>query len=94
MGGGALAAANLKGDKWPCLGRHGVGRQCLISFWAHTKLGLRSVCMFDKFHLMFSFKSRVLRDVFKNKNERQLTSMSSNACEDGTKTTQHSLLDR
>ena len=33
-----------------------------------------SVSMFDKFHLMFNFKSKVSRDVFKNKNECQLTS--------------------
>ena len=29
--------------------------------------------MFDKSHLTFSFKSKVSRDVFKNKNECQLT---------------------
>ena len=34
-------------------------------------LPILSVCMFDKFHLMFNFKSKVSRDVFKNKNERQ-----------------------
>ena len=33
------------------------------------------VCMFDKFHLSFNFKSKVSRDVFKNKNECQLTSI-------------------
>ena len=32
-----------------------------------------SVCMFDKFHLTFNFKSKVSRDLFKNKNECQLT---------------------
>ena len=32
-----------------------------------------SVCMFDKFHFAFTFKSKVSRDDFKNKNERQLT---------------------
>ena len=30
-----------------------------------------AVCMFDKFHLTFNFKSKVSRDVFKNKNECQ-----------------------
>ena len=30
--------------------------------------------MLDKFHLTFNFKSKVSRDVFKNKNECQLTS--------------------
>ena len=30
--------------------------------------------MFDKFHLTFNFKSKVSRDVFRNKNECQLTS--------------------
>ena len=30
---------------------------------------LRSVSMFDKFHLTFSFKSKVSRDVLKNKIE-------------------------
>jgi hypothetical protein len=30
--------------------------------------------MFDKFHLMFNLKSKVSHDVFKNKNECQLTS--------------------
>ena len=32
------------------------------------------VCMFDKFHLKFNFKSKVSRDIFINKNEYQLTS--------------------
>ena len=32
------------------------------------------VCMFDKFHLTFDIKSKVSRDIFKNKNECQLTS--------------------
>ena len=32
-----------------------------------------ALCVFDKFHLTFNFKSEVLRDVFKNKNECQLT---------------------
>ena len=31
------------------------------------------VCMFDKFHLTFNFKFKVSHDVFKNKNECQLT---------------------
>ena len=35
------------------------------------------MCMFDKFHLTFNFKSKVSRDVFNNKNECQLTSTSS-----------------
>ena len=30
--------------------------------------------MFDKFHVTFNLKSKVSRDVFKNKNECQLTS--------------------
>jgi len=30
--------------------------------------------MFDKFHLMFNLKPKVSHDVFKNKNECQLTS--------------------
>ena len=38
---------------------------------------LLSVCMFDKFHLMFNFKSKVSHDIFKNKNECHLTSTSS-----------------
>jgi hypothetical protein len=29
--------------------------------------------MFDKFHLTFNFKSKVSRDILKNKNECQLT---------------------
>ena len=32
-----------------------------------------TVCMFDNFHLTFNFKSKVSRDVFKNKNACQLT---------------------
>ena len=40
----------------------------------HQRLLLPSVCMFDKFHLKFSFKSKVSSDTFKNKNECQLTS--------------------
>ena len=35
---------------------------------------MEPVCMFDKFHLTFNFKSKVSRDVFKNKNECQSTS--------------------
>ena len=35
---------------------------------------MQVVSMFDKFHLTFNFKSKVSRDVFKNKNECQLTS--------------------
>ena len=35
---------------------------------------LQSLSMFDKFHLTFNFKSKVSHDVFKNKNECQLTS--------------------
>ena len=35
---------------------------------------LLAVCMFDNFRLMLNFKSKVLRDVVKNKNECQLTS--------------------
>ena len=35
---------------------------------------LPTMPMFDKFHLMFNFKSKVSRDDFKNKNECQLTS--------------------
>ena len=31
------------------------------------------MCMFDKFHLTFNFKSKASRDSFKNKNEHQLT---------------------
>ena len=34
----------------------------------------QTVCMFDRFHLTFNFKSKVSRDVFKNENECQLTS--------------------
>ena len=34
---------------------------------------LGAVCMFNKFHLTFKFKSKVPCDVFKNKNECQLT---------------------
>ena len=33
-----------------------------------------AMSMFGKFHLTFNFKSKVSRDVFKNKNECQLTS--------------------
>ena len=33
----------------------------------------RPMCIFDKFYLTFNFKSRVSHDVFKNKNECQLT---------------------
>jgi hypothetical protein len=36
--------------------------------------GLRLVCMFDKFHVTCNPKSKVSRDVFKNKIECQLTS--------------------
>ena len=36
--------------------------------------GYRAVCMFDKFHVTFNLKSKVSHDVFKNKNEYQLTS--------------------
>ena len=32
------------------------------------------MCMFDKFHLTFNFKSKTSRDVFQNKNGRQLPS--------------------
>ena len=32
------------------------------------------MCMFDKFHLMFNFKSKVSCDDFKNENECQSTS--------------------
>ena len=35
----------------------------------------QAVCMFDKFHVTFNFKSKVSHDVFKNKNECQLTSI-------------------
>jgi len=35
---------------------------------------VQSMCMFDKFHLTFNFKSKVSHDVLKNKNECQLTS--------------------
>ena len=38
------------------------------------------MCVFDKFHLSSNFKSRVSRDVFKNKNEYQLTSTFSFKC--------------
>ena len=41
---------------------------------AYTQRSSQSVCMFDKFHLTVNFKSKVSRDVFKNKNECQLTS--------------------
>ena len=34
----------------------------------------RPVCMFDKFHLPFNFKSKVSRDISKNKIECRLTS--------------------
>ena len=34
-----------------------------------------SMCMFDKSHLTFKFKSKVSRDVFKNENECQSTSI-------------------
>ena len=37
---------------------------------------LYAVCMFDKLHVTFNFKSKVSRDVSKNKNECQLTSTS------------------
>jgi hypothetical protein len=43
-------------------------RLCLVS------LACPAMCMFDKSHLTFNFKSKVSRDVFKNKNECQLTS--------------------
>jgi len=33
-----------------------------------------AMCMFDKFHLTFNFKSKVSRDVFKKENECQLIS--------------------
>ena len=35
---------------------------------------LKPVCMFDKFHLTFNFKSKVSRDVFKNEIECQSSS--------------------
>ena len=35
---------------------------------------LEPVCMFDKLHLMFNFKSKISHDTFKNKNGCQLTS--------------------
>ena len=34
---------------------------------------MKLVCMFDKFHLMFNFKLEVSLDIFKIKNECQLT---------------------
>ena len=34
-----------------------------------------AVSMFDKFHLTFNYKSKVSHDVFRNKNECQLTSI-------------------
>jgi hypothetical protein len=40
---------------------------------ASTSLVPHSICMFDKFHLTFNFESKVLCDVFNNKNESQLT---------------------
>ena len=42
-----------------------------------VEVRVASVCMFDKFHLMLIFKSKVSHDVFKNKNECSLTSTSS-----------------
>jgi hypothetical protein len=44
------------------------------SVWFQLWTLLGSMCMFDIFHLTFNFKSKVARDVFKNKNECQLTS--------------------
>ena len=35
---------------------------------------MEPMCMFDKFHVTFNLKTKVSRDVFKNKNECQLTS--------------------
>jgi hypothetical protein len=38
-----------------------------------SKSMMKSVCMFDKSHMTFNFKLEVSRDVFKTKNECQLT---------------------
>ena len=37
-------------------------------------MDLQPVCMFDRFHLTFNFRSKVSRDVFNNKKECRLTS--------------------
>ena len=48
---------------WGALSNNG-----LPLWWCQT------MCMFDKLHSAFNFKFKVSRDVFKNRNERQLTS--------------------
>ena len=40
-----------------------------------TLMYIQPVCMFDKSHLTFNFKSKVSRDAFKNNNECLLTSI-------------------
>jgi len=46
----------------------------LLSPILWDNLNYKPVCLFDNFHSMFSVNSKVSRDVFKNKNERQLIS--------------------
>ena len=51
-------------------------RKLVNYFYSESTINkyLQTVCIFDKFHHTFNFKSKVSRDVFNNRNEYQLTS--------------------
>ena len=53
---------------------HDVFTVPLLTCQKAATLWSRAMSMFDKFHLTFTFKSKVSSDVLKNKNECQLTS--------------------